>query len=152
IDLYPKVLGTYSSVQGDEELRSTLAQFFQSKYQFHLTANDLLITSGAQQAIDLVAKILVKPMDTVLLERPTYSAAIDIFRDRGAHIIPVDIHPEGYDLDQVEALMKQHKPRLFYLNPTFQNPTGYTVPTHQRKRLVELAEQYRCFLVEDDVF
>lgn len=151
-DLYPKVLSTYSTVQGDEELRGTLSHFFVDRHRFHLSADDILITSGSQQAIDLLARMLVQPMDAVLLERPTYSAAIDIFRQQGAQIISVDIHPYGYDLEQVEHFMKQYKPRLFYLNPTFHNPTGYTVPTEQRKKLVELAEQYRCFLVEDDPF
>ncbi|WP_027415444.1 PLP-dependent aminotransferase family protein [Aneurinibacillus terranovensis] len=151
-DLYPKVLGTYSTVQGDEELRETLARYFSKRHRFHVSADELLITSGAQQAIDLISKILIKPKDAVLLERPTYSAAIDIFRRQGAHLIPIDIHPGGYDLAQVESYMRQFKPRLFYLNPTFHNPTGYTVPAEQRKRLVELAEQYRCLLVEDDPF
>ncbi|MCP1358877.1 PLP-dependent aminotransferase family protein [Aneurinibacillus migulanus] len=151
-DLYPKVLGTYSTVQGDEELREALSCYFLKRHQLHLSADEILITSGAQQAIDLISRILVKPNDTVLLERPTYSAAIDIFRQQGAHIVPIDIYPGGYDLEQVESCMRQYKPRLFYLNPTFQNPTGYTVPPEQRKRLVDLAEQYRCLLVEDDPF
>ncbi|XEC97333.1 PLP-dependent aminotransferase family protein [Paenibacillus tarimensis] len=149
-DLYPKLLGTYSSLQGDEELRDFLSLYFNQRQQIHLSSEELLITSGAQQAIDLIAKVLVKPMDAVLIERPTYSAAIDIFSQYGARIIPTDIHPYGYDLVQVEIAMRQYKPRLFYLIPTFHNPTGYTVPAEQRKRLVELAEQYQCVLVEDD--
>jgi GntR family transcriptional regulator of abcA and norABC len=151
-DLYPKVLGTYSTVQGDEELREVLSAYFLKRHSLHISADELLITSGAQQAIDLISRIAVKPMDTVLLERLTYSAAIDIVRQQGAQIVPVDIYPSGYDLEQVELCMRRFKPQLFYLNPTFHNPTGYTVPAKQRKRLVELAEQYRCLLVEDDPF
>jgi GntR family transcriptional regulator, regulator for abcA and norABC len=151
-DLYPKVLATYSTVQGDLELRETLTQYFINEYKAYLSANDLLITSGSQQAIHLIALAFIKPRDTVLFERPSYSAAIDIFRAQGAHIVTVDIHPDGYDLEQVELYMKQYKPRLFYLNPTFHNPTGYTVPVKQRKQLVELAEQYRCLLIEDDAY
>jgi len=149
-DLYPKALNTYSELQGDLELREYLAHYFLKRHQLDLSAEDLLITSGSQQAINLIAKVLVKPMDAVLIERPTYSAAIDIFGEQGARIIAADIHPGGYDLEQVERLMAQYKPRLFYINPTFHTPTGYTVPAEQRKRLVELAEQYRCMLVEDD--
>nr|WP_319633407.1 PLP-dependent aminotransferase family protein [Paenibacillus psychroresistens] len=67
-------------------------------------------------------------------------------------MLPVDIHPDGYDLEQIEGWMKRAKPRLFYMNPTFHNPTGFTVPAWQRKLLVELAERYKCMLVEDDVF
>jgi GntR family transcriptional regulator, regulator for abcA and norABC len=151
-DLYPKVLATYSSVQGDVEVRETLANHFISEYKSHVDVDDLLLTSGSQQAIHIIAQAFIKPRDTVLFERPSYSAAIDVFKNQGAKIITVDIHPEGYDLIQVENLMKTHRPRLFYLNPTFHNPTGYTVPAHQRKRLVELAEQYRCLLVEDDAY
>ncbi|MGE8203620.1 PLP-dependent aminotransferase family protein [Heyndrickxia sp. NPDC080065] len=149
-DLYPKVLGTYSTIQGDLELREALSRYFTDQYHFYLSSNELLITSGSQEAIDLIARVLIKPRDAVLLERPTYSPAIDVFRRQGANIIPIEIHPYGYQLDQVEALMKKHKPRLFYLNPTFHNPTGYTVPAEQRKRLVEMAHKYQCLLVEDD--
>lgn len=151
-DMYPKVMGTYASVQGDEELRETLSRQFRRQHRLQLSANELLITSGAQQAINLIARMMVGPMDAVLIERPTFSVAIDIFRRAGARIIPVEITPDGYDLDKVEALMAKHKPRLFYMNPTHQNPTGYTVPVQQRKLLIELAERYRCLLVEDDPF
>jgi len=149
-DIYPKVLGTYSTTQGDMELRETLCRYFADRHHFDLTKDEVLITSGSQEAIDLIARVLVKPRDTILLERPTYSPAIDVFRRQGANIVPIDIYPYGYNLDQVEELMQKYKPRLFYLNPTFQNPTGYTVPAEQRKRIVDLAAQYQCLLVEDD--
>ncbi|WP_373889999.1 aminotransferase-like domain-containing protein [Neobacillus cucumis] len=151
-DLYPKVLSTYSTVQGDEELRQSLSDYFNRQYKMVTTPDDLFITTGSQQAIHLIAQAFVKKRDTILLERPSYSSAIDIFRAIGANIMTVDIHPDGYDLDQLEAIMKKHKPRLFYLNPTFHNPTGYTVPSSQRKQLVQLAEQYRCLLIEDDAY
>ncbi|KRF13472.1 PLP-dependent aminotransferase family protein [Paenibacillus sp. Soil787] len=149
-DIYPKLMGTYSSVQGDEELREFLCQYMKRHHSIQLTASDLLITTGGQQAIDLISRVYIRPMDFILVERPTYSAALDIFRQQGARFIPVDIYPEGYDLEKVEMLMKQHRPRVFYMNPTFHNPTGYTVPPEQRKQLVELAERYRCLLIEDD--
>ncbi|MED4783516.1 PLP-dependent aminotransferase family protein [Brevibacillus choshinensis] len=151
-DLYPKVLGTYSTTQGDQELRDALCHYFINHYHFYLNPDELLVTSGSQEAIDLVARVLIKPRDVVFLERPTYSPAIDVFRRQGATIVPIEIEEDGYDLDQVEKLLQTHKPRLFYLNPTFQNPTGYTIPVEQRKRLVELAERYQCLLVEDDPY
>jgi GntR family transcriptional regulator, regulator for abcA and norABC len=151
-DLYPKVLSTYSTVQGDIELREVLADYFTKRYKTYLSHEDILITSGSQQAIHLISQLFLSPRDTVLIERPTYSAAIDIFKSQQAQMLTVDIHPDGYDLEQVEMLMKTYKPRLFYVNPTFHNPTGYTVPTAQRKKLVELAEEYHCFIVEDDAY
>lgn len=149
-DLYPKVLGTYSTTQGDQELREALCRYYTERFRFYLTPEELMVTSGSQEAIDLIARVLVKPRDVVLLERPTYSPAIDVFLRQGAHILSVEIRQHGYDLEQVERLMQTHKPRLFYLNPTFHNPTGYTVSREQRKRLVELAEKYQCLLIEDD--
>ncbi|WP_308639794.1 aminotransferase-like domain-containing protein [Paenibacillus silvisoli] len=151
-DIYPKLMGTYASAQGDEELREHLSRHMVRKHKFQLTASELLITSGAQQAIDLIARTFIRPMDAILVERPTYSAALDVFRAYGARFFAVDITPEGYDLEHVEQVMKQHRPRFFYMNPTFHNPTGYTVPPSQRKQLVELAERYRCLLIEDDAF
>ncbi|USB34955.1 PLP-dependent aminotransferase family protein [Paenibacillus sp. YPG26] len=151
-DLYPKMLGIYFTPQGDQELRDALCGYFTDCHRFHLSADELLITCGSLEAMDLVARALVKPRDVVMLERPTYSTAIDIFRKQGATIVPVEIHPYGYDLEQVEKLMQAYKPRLFYLNPTFQSPTGYIVPAEQRKRLVELAERYHCLLLEDDPY
>ncbi|WP_411504124.1 PLP-dependent aminotransferase family protein [Brevibacillus centrosporus] len=151
-DLYPKVLGTYSTTQGDLELREALCHYFVHRFRFYLSAEEMLITAGSQEAIDLTARVLIKPRDVVLLERPTYSPAIDVFRRQGATILPVEITENGYDLEQIEKLMQIHKPRLFYLNPTFHNPTGYTVPTEQRKRLVELAAHYHCLLMEDDSY
>ncbi|WP_379135673.1 PLP-dependent aminotransferase family protein [Paenibacillus sp. sgz500958] len=151
-DLYPKVMGTYSSVQGDLELRETLSRHFREHHRLQLTPEEILITSGAQQAINLIASIVLGPMDTVLVERPTYSVAMDIFRREGARLVPVPITPEGYDLEELEYLMAKHRPRMFYMNPTHHNPTGYTVPSWQRKAVVELAERYRCLLVEDDPF
>jgi GntR family transcriptional regulator of abcA and norABC len=151
-DIYPKLMGTYSSVQGDEELREALCHYLVQHIRVQLTANELLITTGAQQAIDLLSRLFIRPLDAILVERPSYSAALDIFRQQGARFLPVDISPDGYDLEKVELLMKQYKPRFFYMNPTFHNPTGYTVPSAQRKLLVELAERYRCLLIEDDAF
>lgn len=151
-DIYPKLMGTYSTPQGDEELREFLCQYLKRHFRMHLQPSEVLITTGSQQAIDLVGRIFIRPLDAILVEQPTYSAALDIFRAQGARLIPVAISPEGYDVDAVEVLMKQHRPRFFYMNPTFHNPTGYTLPTNQRKQLVELAERYRCVLIEDDAF
>lgn len=151
-DLYPKVLATYATVEGDPELRESLAHYFMSIHKTYVTPENVLITTGSQQAIHLIAQAFVKSRDTVLFERPTYSAAIDTFKNHGANIIAVNITENGYDLDRIEYCMKTYKPRLFYINPTFHNPTGYVVPVFQRKRLVELAEQYHCLLVEDDAY
>jgi len=151
-DMYPRVLSTYSSVKGDPELREELTQYFMQKQGISLHPEELMITTGSQQAIDLISRALVKSGDTILIERPTYSPAIDVFVQQNVKLVPVEITPMGYDLNRLEQLMRDEKPSLFYMNPTFQNPTGYTVPVPQRKQLVELAERYACVLVEDEVY
>ncbi|MFK4437179.1 PLP-dependent aminotransferase family protein [Paenibacillus sp. RC21] len=147
---HPKVAATYSSVQGDSELRDAMAQHFSVDKHFALSPDEVLITSGAQQAIDLISRSLIRTGDRVLTERPAYGPAMEIFRRQGARLTMTDIRPEGYDMEQIEWCMKTEKPRVFYINPTFHNPTGFTVPDEQRKRLPELAERYGCLIVEDD--
>ncbi|WP_046227559.1 aminotransferase-like domain-containing protein [Paenibacillus dauci] len=149
-DLYPKLLGTYAQVQGDLELREMLADYFRRSAQLHLDAEELLITSGAQQAIHLIADIWIRPGDPVLVESPTYANAIDVFRQKGARLLSIGIQDGSYDLQEIEQIMKCYRPRLFYLNPTFHNPTGICIPVEQRKQLVDLAAQYKCLLIEDD--
>ncbi|WP_141603691.1 PLP-dependent aminotransferase family protein [Terrilactibacillus laevilacticus] len=151
-DKYPKVLSTYAPLEGDRELRMYLAQFFHEKQSLMVNPEQILITSGAQQAIHLIAEAFISPKDVILMERPCYGAAMGAFRQQGASIIPVDIFQSGYDLSQIESYMKEYKPKLFYCNPTFHNPTGYTIPDEQRKQLVDLARDYQCFIVEDDSF
>lgn len=147
---HPKVAAAYSSVQGDAELRDAMAQHFSTDKHFAVSTEEVLITSGAQQAIDLISRSLIRTGDRVLIERPVYGPAMEIFRRQGARLTMTDIRPEGYDMDQIEWCLKTEKPRLFYMNPTFHNPTGFTVPDEQRKRLPELAERYGCLIIEDD--
>ncbi|QDY86040.1 PLP-dependent aminotransferase family protein [Paenibacillus polymyxa] len=147
---HPKIAATYSAVQGDAELRDAMAQHFSTDKHFAVSTDEVLITSGAQQAIDLVSRSLIRTGDRVLIERPAYGPAMEIFRRQGARLTVTDIRPEGYDMDHIEWCLKTEKPRLFYMNPTFHNPTGFTIPDEQRKRLPELAERYGCLIIEDD--
>ncbi|WP_046212685.1 aminotransferase-like domain-containing protein [Paenibacillus wulumuqiensis] len=149
-DLYPKLLGTYAHIQGDMELREMLARYFGRTASFHIDPEELLITSGAQQGIYIVAETWIRPGDHVLIESPTYATALDVFRQKGARLLPVGIHSGGYDMQDIEQKMQQYRPRIFYLNPTFHNPTGLCIPAEQRKQLVDLAVEYQCLLIEDD--
>lgn len=151
-DKYPHLLGTYSPVKGDEELIAGLSAYFCKYDQMYIDEDSIIVTSGAQQGIDIIAKVFVQAHDYVLIESPTYSGATDIFANRGAKLLSVPITAEGFCLNELESLMKKYKPKVFYTNPTFQNPTGYTVPIEQRKQLAELAEKYQCIILEDDSF
>ncbi len=112
----------------------------------------LLITSGAQQGIDLIAQTLLKPGDIVLVESPCYSAALDIFINKGAQIIPISLDHHGVRSDLIDDICQSKNPVLLYTNPTFQNPTGTVMSKERRRELIELAELYKFFIIEDDSF
>ncbi|MGN4883877.1 PLP-dependent aminotransferase family protein [Bacillus cereus group sp. MYBK106-1] len=146
------ILATYGPVQGDYELRVEIANYLHEHQQLVTDPSQLLITSGAQQGIDLIAQTLLKPGDIVLVESLCYSAALDIFINKGAQIIPVSLDHHGIRSDLVDDICQSKNPVLLYTNPTFQNPTGTVMSKERRMELIELAELYKFFIIEDDSF
>ena len=110
----------------------------------------ILVVSGAQQGLDLLARCLIDPADAVIVDRPGYLGAIQSFRTAGARLVGWDI--AGADLDELEELMLRYRPKLLYTNPTHHNPTGFTLPIRARRELLELAARYRVPIVEDDTY
>ncbi|ULO08842.1 PLP-dependent aminotransferase family protein [Paenibacillus sp. 19GGS1-52] len=147
----PELMATYGNFQGDLELREMMSGHLQSR-GIALTSADLMITSGTQQGIDLVARTFVGPGDTVYLEAPSYTGAIDVFAGRGAEMIFVPMDSEGMRVDLLTKMCDQRPPKLIYTCPTYQNPSGVTMSMTRRQRLLELARSYSCLLVEDDPF
>jgi len=147
----PELMASYGNFQGDQELREVMKQHLQERGIVLPTAN-LMVTSGSQQGIDLVARTFVGPGDTVYLEAPSYTGAIDVFAGRGAEMIFVPMDRDGMRIDILTKLCDQRPPKLIYTNPTFQNPSGVTMSMPRRQRLLELARSYRCLIVEDDPF
>ena len=115
-------------------------------------ADDVLVTSGSQQALTLIAAVTIEPGDRVLVEEPAYLAAIQAFRMAGAEVIPVPCDDDGLDPDAAAALAARHGARLLYTVPTFQNPTGRTLPLERREALVDVAERSGLWIVEDDPY
>jgi DNA-binding transcriptional MocR family regulator len=114
--------------------------------------DDLMVTNGCQQALDLLARTTTVNGGTVLCEDPVYHGLLRVFSRAGAHIIPAPVGPAGLDLDAVEEVLTRQKPRLLVVTPSFQNPTGATIPLDARKRLVELAQKSGVILVENDIY
>jgi 2-aminoadipate transaminase len=111
---------------------------------------NILVLAGAQQGLDLLARCLVDPGDAVIVDRPGYLGAISSFRSAGARLIGWDILRA--DLDELEELVLRYRPKVMYLNPTHQNPTGITLPIRARRELLALAERYRLPIIEDDTY
>ncbi|MFD0370986.1 PLP-dependent aminotransferase family protein [Streptomyces sp. NPDC059071] len=111
----------------------------------------ILVTTGAQQAIGLLTRLLVAPGDGVLVEAPTYPGALELFREAAAVPHPVAVGPDGLDVDAAIRVMERHRPALAYVIPRFQNPTGTVLPPLLGRRLVEAAEAYGVPLIDDEV-
>lgn len=113
---------------------------------------DVLITGGAQQAIDLVLQSLMSEGETLVTADPTYIGMMDIAHARRVHIQGVPIDEDGIRIDALENYLHENSPRLIYVMPTFQNPTGHVMPLHRRRQLIRLAEQHQIPILEDEVY
>jgi len=142
----------YGATEGYQPLREQLAAFMTSKGSQNLTADNLIVTTGSQQALDLLGKTMISPGDKVIVEGPTFLATIQCFRLYGAHLISAPIDANGVQVDKLEALIAEHKPKLVYLIPTFGNPSGAMLSLERRKQVLELAVRYQTLVVEDDPY
>ncbi|NWG05265.1 MAG: PLP-dependent aminotransferase family protein [Chloroflexi bacterium] len=139
----------YGEPNGYAPLREGIAHILASQgLQTH--PESILITAGSQQAIFLTSQVLLKPNDTILVENPTYSAAIDLFRTLGYQIVGVSMDNQGMQVDRLEKLLQQHHPKLIYTIPNFHNPTGTCLSSIRRRQLIMLAERYNVPILEDD--
>ncbi len=141
----------YSSTEGDPGLRELLARRFGDR-GLACDAGELLVTTGSQQALGLAAAVLLDPGDTVLVENPSYLAALQCFGFAGARAVPVACDEDGLDPEALPALIAEHTPKFLYVIPTFQNPTGRTLPAARRARLAEIAAEHGLWIVEDDPY
>ena len=148
----------YGATEGFEPLREAISQRYANKggvggaANVKLAPHELLVTTGSQQALDLLGKTYISPGDTVIVEAPTFLATIQCFRLYGARLIGAPIDEHGVDVDRLEQLVAEHKPRLIYLIPTFGNPSGATLSLERRKRVLELAARTQTLVVEDDPY
>jgi 2-aminoadipate transaminase len=118
--------------------------------RFGGSPEQVLVIAGAQQGLDLLVRCLIDPGDSVIIERPGYLGAVHSFRAAGARLVGWDIRRA--DIDELEELLLRYRPKLMFLNPTHQNPTGMTMPIRARREVLELAERYRVPIVEDDTY
>ncbi|MFI0546129.1 MAG: PLP-dependent aminotransferase family protein [Brachymonas sp.] len=144
------VLG-YGATEGVPALRQALAAEMQ-RQGVAVQADELIVTTGSQQALDLVAKCMISPGDRVIVEAPTFLAAISCFKLYGAEVVGAPIDAEGVQPDALEALIAEKKPKLIYLIPTFGNPSGATLSLERRLRILQLAAQHQILVIEDDPY
>ena len=140
---------SYQDSQGFYPLRQSVAALLKNT-GLDFPLDNIQIISGAQQGLDLISKALLRQGDCIITESPTYTGAIALFKSRGARIIDVQMNTDGPDMDLLEFNLKQFKPRIIYTIPSFQNPTGSSYSMEKRTAVLELAEKYQCYIIEDD--
>ncbi len=141
----------YGSTDGYPPLK----QYLQARLRrdgIAIESDELLVTNGCQQSLDLVRRILVAPGDAVACENPTYPGLWHVFDLPGVRLIGIPVGREGMDLDSLESVLEQNKLKLILTNPNFQNPTGRSMPLAARKRLLELAARFQVPIAEDDIY
>jgi 2-aminoadipate transaminase len=141
----------YSPTEGDPRLRELLAARISAR-ALATSAEQLLVTTGSQQALTLVAMALLDPGAVVLVEEPTYLAALQCFQLAGARLVPVRGDDHGIDPDALAEAVVRERPTMLYLVPDFANPSGRTLTARRRARVAELAARHGFWIVEDDPY
>ena len=147
----PKVLG-YGESDGYAPLRELIVERMKPR-GIAATAEDIIVTPGSTQGIELAARVMLDPGDVVILENPTFLGAIQTFEAYEPRFAPIDVDEHGMDIDALaRALASEPRAKLIYTIPTFQNPTGTTLPLDRRQRMIALAREYGVLIVEDDPY
>lgn len=147
-----KILLQYGATEGYAPLKESLVSYLKDRFSFTCTAEEILPVTGSTQAMDLLCKALLNPGDKVVIENPTFLGNMQCLNLYQANLIPVDSDDDGIDVDKLEEVFKTEHPKMLYIIPTFQNPTGRTLSLERRKRIAALASEYGVVVAEDDPY
>ncbi|OPJ56567.1 PLP-dependent aminotransferase family protein [Clostridium oryzae] len=142
----------YSTTEGYLPLRQYIADRYYKRFGLKVNADEILITNGSQQGLDLIGKVLLNKEDDILLERPGYLGAIQAFSIFEPTFHSVTLKDDGVDTELLEKTLEKYKPKLFYTVPNFQNPSGITYSEENRKALASILNKYDTVLIEDDPY
>ena len=143
----------YSITEGYTPLRNWIKDDLKKKGMFDENDEDVVITSGAQQAIEVVTKEICNEGDTIICEAPTFIGSLNAFRSYNAKLVGVEMEDDGINIDKLEkALIENPRTAFIYLIPNFQNPTGKTMSLEKRKKVYELAKKYGVLIIEDNPY
>jgi 2-aminoadipate transaminase len=142
----------YSTTEGYAPLRQYIADRYLARQGMRVNPDDILITTGSQQGLDLLGKIFIEPGDDILIERPGYLGAIQALSIFEPTFHPINLHDDGIDLTELEATIAKVQLKFFYGVPSFQNPSGLTYSREKRRRVAEIMDENEVILVEDDPY
>lgn len=148
----PQDIFGYESAMGARDLRVLVAERMRAIGCLDVQARQVMLLNGAQQGIDFLARLFINPGDPVAVEDPVYPGALQAFDLCEPRYLPVPVHADGFDLDALEDALTHERPKFLYTVPTFQNPTGATMPMERRERLVALCRAHDLPIVEDDPY
>ncbi len=139
----------YDGGNGVPNLKKAMVNYL-SELGIKSSSDNLLIISGAQQGIDIVCKTLVDYSDVVFIEEPTYYGALGVLKSRNAKLVSIPMLNDGIDIGILKLKLERIRPKMLYVMPNFQNPTGISYSETKKKKLIELAEEYDFYILEDD--
>lgn len=141
----------YGDIRGEEKLRIEISKYLK-KQNIEINSDKMIITSGAHQAIYLISRTFLNDGDYIFMENPGFSSAIDSFRSTGAKIIPINVKQDGIDIDNFKYKILKYKPKLIYLVPDNNNPTGYKMSLEKRYEFMKIIEKTKTLVIEDDAW
>ena len=143
----------YGITEGYMPLRNTVKKYMKENFNVGTEDDEIIITSGAQQVIDLASKVLLNEDDVVISESPSFIGALNTYRSYKGRLVGVDVEDDGMNMEKLEEVLKtEKKAKFIYTIPNFQNPSGVTMSWEKRQRLYELAKQYNVLILEDNPY
>jgi 2-aminoadipate transaminase len=142
----------YGAESGDPHFLQELSFFLSDQYNYFVPADELLVTNGVSQGLDLICTLYTNPGDTIFVEQPTYHLALKLFADHQLHVVGVPMDAEGVDIAAFTEMLSRHQPVFFYTIPVFHNPTGRTLSLTRREKLVALSREHNFLIVADEVY
>lgn len=140
----------YPEITGYDPLRDSISKFLKENYNTIVNKEEILITSGGQQGLDIISKTLITPGDCIFVENPTYSGALSSFKSRGAKIIGIPINENGIDIGSLKSYIKKYRPKFLYIMTNYQSPTTYSYSTENKEELLSLSKEHGFYIIEDD--
>lgn len=142
----------YSTTEGYEPLRAFIAKRYEKMGVMDVKPSDIIITNGSQQALDMLSAAMLDPGDEIVVENPTYLAALQSFHLYGPKVLPVELRTDGINCGELAETLKNHSPKFMYIIPSFQNPTGLTYCPEVREKAAEIIKTSNMLLIEDNPY
>lgn len=142
----------YSTTNGLDSLREFIVQRYKKLWNMDIDIDNVIITTGSQQALDLIGKVFINEGDKVMVEKPSYLGLLQTFCTYQAEFVQTKLNDDGLDIEDLKNTLKTHKPKLAYLIPNFQNPTGLTYTAENRQKVFEAIKDEDMILIQDDPY